>query len=148
MKRFFTIATIVFCVALLAILAEVVRRAYFEPKGSPSHLRRIAAQINGRVPMRTADAMLDVTGAEASGTTLVVHYQLLNALAANVDPPLARKVREVLRSHACEKGGLRDVLDGGATLRYILVDMNKAPLLDTEIQRWECGGVVTSPSTQ
>jgi hypothetical protein len=147
MKKFFLVATIIFCIACAAIVFELVRRAYFEPKGSPSHLRRIAAQINDRAPM-DAGEMMEVTGAESSDTTLVVHYRLLNAFAANVDAPMQRKVREVLRGHACEKEALREVLDGGAALRYVLVDMNDAPILDTEILRWECGVVAIAPSSR
>ena len=147
MRKLLLIGTILFAVACAAILFEVFRRTYFEPKGSPSHLRRVAAQINGKEPI-DAGEMLELTGAESRDTTLVVHYQVLNALAANVTEPGKRQVREVLRGKACETAALREVLDNGATLRYVLVDMNKVPILDTEILRWECGGVTTARSSQ
>src|SRR5215213_2902784 len=100
MKKLLLIGSVLFGVAVLAIVATIVRRALEKP-GAPSHLRRIAAQINARAPMDAA-GMLEVTGAESDDTSLTVHYQLLNANAANVDAAGQRAAREQLRKHSCE----------------------------------------------
>lgn len=146
MKKLFLVGSVLFAAAIVAIIIAVGRRA-FEKPGAPSHLRRIAAQINARAPM-DAGGMLEVTAAESDATSLTVHYQLLNADAAKVDATGQRAAREQLRQHSCEKEDLRELLDNGVTLHYVLVDMKNVPILSTDILRWECGGGLTAPSSR
>ncbi|HEX6097815.1 MAG TPA: hypothetical protein VF432_15930 [Thermoanaerobaculia bacterium] len=148
MKRFLLVGTILFCAAVVAILAEIVRRSFFEKPGSPSHLKRIALQINEREWETNEDSVVVPVSAQAGDRRLTMQYELLTASAAEVDDVTRREVREVMRRGACEKDAFRELLDAGVTLQYVINDSDGAPVLSTEVLRWECGGGLSAPSSR
>jgi hypothetical protein len=141
------IVTIVLCAILLVWLIMIARRV-FEKPGSPRHLERIALQINEREWKSSEDAVVIPASAQAGNGRLTVQYELLTMSAAEVDDGTRREMREVMRRDACGKDALRELLDAGVTLQYVLNDTAGAQVLSTEVLRWECGGGLSAPSSQ
>ena len=147
MKRVILAGTIVFCAAVAWIVLEIVRRTWFEEKGSLRHLQRIAKQINALPPEKQSDAY-ELTATAHSDRSLTLRYEMFDTHAADYDDAAKREVREMFRENACTKEALRELLDNGATLRLLVVDEADVPVVQTEILRWECGGVATSRSSR
>ena len=74
--------------------------------------------------------------------------KMFDAYAEDIDDTAKRTAREKVRTHACTHAALRELLDAGVALRIIMVDGDDAPILQTEILRWECGGVATAESSR
>lgn len=145
MKRFFLVFTILFCAAVVAMIGWVVYVAYFEEKGSLRHVQRIAGQLNAVGDTRES---FELTATAHSDRSLTLRYEMFDLYAEDVDEAGKRAVRERLRTHACTDKGLRELLDAGVMLRVVIVDGDDAPILSTELLRWECGGVATAGSSR
>jgi hypothetical protein len=130
------IVTIVLCGVILVWLVMIGRRV-FEKPGSPSHLERIALQINERSPKKTGDAM-EMTSAQAGDRRLTVQYRLLALPAAEVDAVTLREMREQLRRYSCDTESMRELLENGVTMHYVIHGSDGAQVTSTEVLLWEC----------
>jgi hypothetical protein len=145
MKTFLRILTIIGLAAVAAMVFVIVRRG-LEKKGSPAHLRRIASQINDASPKPGLPGVTELSSATTDGHTLTINYTLLTGRGDLVDPLKLREVREILRRDSCAKPALREIMEAGAAMRYVIRDLDNRTILSTDILAWECGGGVRGSS--
>ncbi len=145
MKKLLLAFMVLFCAAVVYILVGLGMRA-FEEEGSPSHLRRIVAQINARAPQEAGEGV-ELIGAEMGDRLLTIQYRLSDMTASEIDSIELRALRETMRKYSCSNDAFRELLEKGVTLRYVVVDAEDVQILTSDIMQWECGSF-SSPSSR
>jgi hypothetical protein len=111
-----------------------------EDPRSQESLNRVAAEINGPVPVMI-DKETELLGAAGAGGMLSYNYRLVSYSVSQLDAArFAAGAKERVTQGACSRPETRDgLLKQGVTLRYSYFDKDKQHIATIDVLPADCG---------
>jgi hypothetical protein len=111
-----------------------------EDPRSQESLNRVAAEINGPVPVMI-DKETELLGAAGAGGMLIYNYRLVSYSVSQLDAArFAAGAKERVTQGACSRPETRDgLLKQGVTLRYSYFDKDKQHIATIDVLPADCG---------